>query len=118
MLLLARISVGYLVLGALVVLAWRDEPATLLGKLILKLPASFAFFVQVAWWVLPLAGLSVLLIPAGMRVQRLSRAVVAVVLSTMFFLTFTMIKNSLPHIQPCWADPMLARIDQALHLGA
>ncbi|RME15323.1 MAG: hypothetical protein D6801_07645 [Alphaproteobacteria bacterium] len=117
MALLARITFFYLLAGSLVVTVFRDDPLRLLGEIAQRLPASLTLFVTIGSWALPVLGLMLAFVPRGDRLRRLSQAVVAVFLSMAFFLVFTMLKTTMPHIQPFWADGMLAATDRALHFG-
>ena len=118
MALLLRATLLYLLAGGLFVAIFRDNPADLLRGIFSKLPGSMALFVHLAWWVLPFFALLFLLISWRDLLARLPRAVLAVFLCMLFFLTFTMLKNSLPFAVGFWADPLMARIDRLLHLGS
>jgi hypothetical protein len=115
--LLIRIVLVYFAAAAALVALVRDNPLASLVDVILSLPASLGLFVSIAWWVFPLIGATVFFVPRRIFVERLARAIVAVFAATAFFLTFTMVKASLPMIVPFWADPMFADIDKALHFG-
>lgn len=115
--LLIRITLGYFLVGALVVTLFRDSPVVLLTDLVKKLPASMNLFLDMAWWVLPVSASMVLFVPRREVLERLTHAAVAVFACVALFLTFTMVKATMPFILPFWADPALARLDRALHFG-
>ncbi|HHB80151.1 MAG TPA: hypothetical protein ENK83_00150 [Aliiroseovarius sp.] len=120
--LLVRIAVGYFLAATLVVALFRDDPLALVGEILQSIPASLNFFVMVAGSI-PLPGLLgagallLVLMPRQGVFVRLSRGVLAIFACTGFYLTFAMLKTSLPFILPFWADPMLTQLDSALHLG-
>jgi hypothetical protein len=115
--LLIQITLGYFLIGALVVTVFRDNPVVLLSSLVQKLPASMNLFLSMAWWVVPVAGSMVLFVPRRELLERLVQASVAVFACTALFLTFTMVKATMPFILPFWADPALADIDRFVHFG-
>lgn len=120
--LLVRIATLYFLAAAIVVLAVRDAPLALLSEILHSIPSSLSFFVMVAGSVSPLAifamgGALIAFIPRRELATRLSHAVLAVFACTGFYLTFALMKTSLPFIAPFWADPMLADLDRFLHLG-
>lgn len=115
--LLIRITLGYFLIGALVVTLFRDNPAVLLGHIVQKLPTSMSLFLNMAWWVVPVAASMALFVPRRELLERLLQAVVAVFACTALFLTFIMVKTTMPFIVPFWADPALAEIDRFVHFG-
>ncbi len=115
--LLIRITLGYFLVGALVVTVFRDSPVVLLAELVRKLPASMNLFLEIAWWVVPVSASMVLFVPRREMLERLTRAAVAVFACVALFLTFTMVKATMPYVQSFWADPILGKIDRALHFG-
>lgn len=117
MVLLLRITVFYLAVGALVITVFRDNPVVLIAEIAARLPASLSLFYTVGGWSLPIVGVTMLFVPREDLVRRLSHAVLAIFLTTMFFLVFTMLKTTMPNIIPFWADPLMAGIDRAIHFG-
>lgn len=117
MVLLFRITVVYLAAGALVITLFRDNPVVLIAEIAAKLPSSLSVFYVVGGWALPILGVVMLFVPRHDILRRLSHALFAIFLTTAFFLVFTMLKTTMPHILPFWADPLMAEIDRALHFG-
>ncbi len=115
--LLFRGTVLYLAFGVAFTFLYHDDPGQAIGDMARRLPDSLAFFLRVGWWVVPLFVVVLLLSPRRALTVRLPKAVVAVFLSSAFFLTFTMVKTSFPQVWPFWADPLMATIDKALHFG-
>ncbi len=117
MALLVRVTAMYLLAGGLFVAVFRDNPLDLLGRIFEALPGSLALFMDLAWWVMPVFAGMFVLAPWRTLVARLPQAITAIFLCTLFFLVFTLIKTSLPYAVGFWADPLMARLDQALHFG-
>ena len=117
MVLLFRITMFYLAAGAAVIAVFRDNPVVLIAEIAAKLPASLSVFYTVGGWALPGLAAILLFVPRDDLVRRLSHALLAVFLTTAFFLIFTMLKTTMPHILPFWADPLMAEVDRALHFG-
>ena len=118
MALLMRMTALYLLVGGVFVAVFRDNPIDLLTQIFTALPASFGLFLRLAWWVIPVFALMFLLAPWRSLLARLPQAIAAVFLCTLFFLVFTMLKTSMPYVVDFWADPLMARLDRALHFGA
>ncbi|MBY6049590.1 phosphatase PAP2 family protein [Vannielia litorea] len=107
----------YFLAGIAFVALVRDDPVALIGGLVAALPATAIYFMQKGWWLI--AGVVALffVLPRGEVMARLPRAFLVLMVCNLFFLTFTMVKTSLPYAMPFWADPPLAALDRALHLG-
>ncbi len=118
MALLFRGTMLYLLAGGVFIAVFRDNPVDLLKDIFTALPVSLALFLFVAWWVVPFFALLFLLVEwRELVMRRLPRAIAAIFLSMLFFLLFTLLKTSMPHVLPFWADPLMADIDKALHFG-
>jgi hypothetical protein len=112
-----RITIVYLVLGMTFVTIFRDDPLPLIVDLARSMPQSFGLFLQYGWWVLiPFTALFVV-VPDKVLFWRLPAAAVMTFVCGVFFLTFTMVKNSLSQAVPFFAGPALAEIDRLLHFG-
>ncbi|HHB80783.1 MAG TPA: hypothetical protein ENK83_03415, partial [Aliiroseovarius sp.] len=117
MALLLRATALYLLAGSIFVSVYRENPLTLLGELFSGLPVSLVLFLSLAWWVIPAFALLFLLIPWRVLLARLPEAIAAIFICMLFFLTFTLMKTSLPFAADFWADPLMARIDRILQFG-
>jgi len=117
MALLLRATALYLLAGGLFVAVVRENPMDLLARIFVMLPSSIGLFLKLAWWVIPIFALMFLLAPWKTLLARLPRAIAAIFLCTLFFLVFTLMKTTLPYAVGFWADPLMANIDRALHLG-
>lgn len=107
----------YFLAGIAFVALVRDDPVAVIAELVGALPGSAVFFVQKAWWLIAAFAALFLVLPRGELVSRIPRAFLVLMACNLFFLTFTMVKTSLPHAVPFWADPPLAALDRALHFG-
>lgn len=110
-------TVIYLLVGTIAAALLYDDPAQVIGDIIQAVPGSLSFFMSIGWWVVPVFAAVAMVAPGRALRDRLPRAIVAVFLCSTFFLVFTMLKTSFPMIMPFWADPLFARIDQAIHFG-
>ncbi|MFY0636257.1 MAG: phosphatase PAP2 family protein [Vannielia sp.] len=107
----------YFLAGIVFVALVRDDPVALIGGLVAALPATVLFFFQKAWWLVLAFAALFLVLPRGEFMARIPRAVIVLMVCNLFFLTFTLVKTSLPYALPFWADPALAGIDRVLHGG-
>ncbi|QDC08125.1 hypothetical protein FHY55_02205 [Oceanicola sp. D3] len=112
-----RFVAFYFLAGVAFVVLVRDDPVALILDLGASLPTSAIFFVQKAWWLILAFVALFFVLPKGELVSRIPRAFVVLMACNLFFLTFTMVKTSLPYALPFWADPPLAEIDRLLHFG-
>ncbi|WP_226782015.1 phosphatase PAP2 family protein [Oceaniglobus trochenteri] len=112
-----RFTVFYALFGLGFVALFRAEPMAVLSDMAATVPSAMTFFFQQAWWALIAFAALFLVLPRARLMARIPRAIGALVGCSFFFLTFTMVKASLPFAVPFWADPLLADIDRALHLG-
>lgn len=110
-------AIVYMAIGAGVVMTFRDDALSLVRELLSDVSGAVNFFLIVGWWILPV--FAVLLVFGANRtyLKRLPAAVISIFACAGFFATFTMLKTSMPFISPFWADPQMAAIDRALHLG-
>ncbi|WP_432450430.1 phosphatase PAP2 family protein [Aliiroseovarius marinus] len=108
---------AYAAFSILVIYLTRDNPTAVIGHaagLIRDLVKD------TVWMLLPYLSLAVLVIALKRQRDwaiRLGWAFVALALCSVFSLCFVMVKSSLPHIVPFWADPLLAELDRILHFG-
>ncbi len=117
MVLLSRITMFYIIVGAAVILLFRDNPVALIAEIAEKLPAALSLFIDLGGWSLPVLGLVLFFVPRDDLLRRLTHGLIAIFLTTAFFLVFTMLKTTMPYILPFWADPLMAGLDRALHFG-
>ncbi|RVV97803.1 hypothetical protein EKE94_09975 [Mesobaculum littorinae] len=107
--------------GAIFVVAVRDGAPGLLRQLALSVPEVMTYFLVQGWWVAPVILLLILLPSVAMSwsrvLARLPGAVAMLAGCAAFFLTFSLVKQSLPLAVPFWADAVLADLDRALHFG-
>lgn len=110
-------SLVYLACAVALVLALREQPvALLLGALrtSLYLLKSFAEWLPILG--VFLAGSLYLTRKYGIR-SRIIPTVYALLGCLAFSMAFSLIKTSIPYIQPFYADPFFADIDKAMHFG-
>ncbi len=112
-----RFVAFYFLAGIVFVTLVRDDPVALIADLGSSLPTSALFFVQKAWWLIAAFAALFFVLPRGELVSRIPRAFLVLMACNLFFLTFTMVKTSLPYAVPFWADPPLAALDRAMHFG-
>lgn len=99
------------------VMLLRDEPASLLGFVLIKslsLAASLGDYLKYLGIVL----LAILWVTrhSGLK-NRLTPAVYAFMGCLVFSAGFSLVKTSIPFINPFWADPLMADLDAMLHRG-
>ncbi len=112
-----RFTAFYFLFGLTFVALFREAPVAVISDMAATLPSAMTFFFTQAWWALIGFAALFLLIPSAVLLNRIPRAVTMLAACSFFFLTFTMLKSSLPFAVSFWADPMLAEIDRALHFG-
>lgn len=115
--LLSITVIAYFFGGALLVWLTRDNPLVVIEAMLRSVPAMLSLISERAVWIIPILGAMYFLVDRSQIRARALSALLALVLCTAFFLTFTMVKTTLPYVLPFWADPMLARADLLLHLG-
>lgn len=108
---------AYAAFSTLVVYFFRDNPAVVLNHAVLFMLGLMA---STLLKLLPLLAVIIPIIVVKRRgdlALKLLKALGVLVFCSLFSLSFVMIKSSLPHIAPFWADPMLAEIDRVVHFG-
>ncbi len=110
-----RFGFCYLSFGLGLVALLRDAPGALAFGIISDVPQVMNMFLGRGWWALAAFGALAVLLPRAELIRRIPRAIVALAGCSVLFLTFTMVKTTLPSVVPFWADATLARIDRALH---
>ncbi len=112
-----RFTAIYFLFGLAFVGMFREMPVTVIGDMAASLPWAMTLFLTKGWWVMIGFAALFFLFPPAVLVTRIPRAVAMLGGCSFFFLTFTMLKTTLPFVVPFWADPVLATIDRALHFG-
>lgn len=107
----------HFVVGLLYVAILGTNPADAIGSMFATFPTAFGFFVTKAWWAIAAFGLLIAVSDRRVLLPRIKPAIYVLIACNLFFLTFTMVKTTLPHVVGFWADPLFAAIDRTLHLG-
>lgn len=110
-------SALYLLVAVALVFVVREDPATLLAFVFLKtmdLAMSLGTYAKYLGLFL-LAGLY-LTRHLGIK-QRIVPTIYAVLGCMMFSSAFSLVKTTIPHVMPFWADEMFADLDALLHFG-
>lgn len=110
-------SALYLLAGIALVLLVRDDPVTLLAFVMIKsvsLAKSLLVYAQYLGIFL-VAGLF-LTRHLGLK-NRIAPTLYAFFGCMMFSAAFSLVKTTIPHIVPFYADEMFANLDAAMHLG-
>ncbi len=82
-----------------------------------SIPDAFVFFGQKALWIVVLF-VGLLAVSDRQKLMgRVKVGVVTLLACNVLFLTFTLVKTTLPRAVHFWADPMLADIDRVLGFG-
>ncbi|PVA07354.1 phosphatase PAP2 family protein [Thalassorhabdomicrobium marinisediminis] len=93
------------------------SPLTLLGEVITSLPGAMALFVVFAGnSILPVV-MVLILLRKHIDIRRVPFVFAIMGLHAIFFMMFFAFKTSMPAMTGFWADPILARLDAALHFG-
>lgn len=108
-------SLIYTACAVLLVMVLRDDPASLLGFVLLKsisLATSLGDYLKYLGVVL----LAILWLTrhSGLR-NRLTPAIYAFMGCLVFSAGFSLVKTSIPFINPFWADPLMADLDAMMH---
>ncbi|WP_099825990.1 phosphatase PAP2 family protein [Oceaniglobus indicus] len=112
-----RFTVLYCVFAVSVVYFFRDDPGEIVSDAIASVPGLLMILPRSGIWAIMLCAAAIFLVPRQGLAGRVGRALVMVVTASAFFLSFTVIKTSLPFLIPFWADPPMAEIDRVLHFG-
>lgn len=115
--LLSLTTFVYLIVGGLVTSLYRDNPLDLMLEMVASVPGAYVMFLSLAWWVLPLFVIVTFVFDRKTMLQRMSRAILAVMICSIMFMMFTILKSTLPFILPFWADGWMADLDRQLHFG-
>ncbi|WP_298258566.1 phosphatase PAP2 family protein [uncultured Litoreibacter sp.] len=110
-------SLAYLAFAVGLIFAVREQPAALLMGAVLTslyLAKSFAAWVPVVGVAL---GASLYLTRKYSVKERIIPAIYAVMGCLVFATAFSLVKTSIPFVQPFYADPFFADLDAALHMG-
>ncbi|WP_164512346.1 phosphatase PAP2 family protein [Oceaniglobus ichthyenteri] len=117
MTLFLRFTAIYVLFGMGFVVVFRASPLALILDMAADVSAvTLMFFDQGVW---PLAVFCALFffLPRGELLRRIPLALAGLMGCSLFFLTFTMVKTSLPSAVPFWADGVLGHVDRAMHFG-
>lgn len=109
--------IAYAVAGLGFVALARHDTGFAMAQLGRSVPLNSGMIAMVVAGTLAFAVVLLRLGRARETRRRVPRALAALAASTLFVAVFTMVKTALPLVFPIWADPVLARLDAALHLG-
>lgn len=107
----------YLAAAILIMATFREDWVTSLRGII---ASSRDFFDLLRHWVIYIGlAAAVLIVSVGLKTMklRIENIVFAVLVCALFPSAFSLIKTTLPHIIPFFADPYLANFDNWLHFG-
>ncbi|SFR32120.1 phosphatase PAP2 family protein [Litoreibacter janthinus] len=110
-------SLAYLACAVALVFALREQPGVLLQGAVqtsLYLLRSFAEWMPILG--VFLAGSLFLTRKFGIK-ERILPTLYALLGCLAFSMAFSLVKTSIPYIQPFYADPLFADLDRALHFG-
>ncbi|WP_238364998.1 phosphatase PAP2 family protein [Mesobacterium pallidum] len=109
---------GYVAAASFFIWVHDADPVARLSAVVASLPGQLGFFLSNGWtFLLPFVALIAVAPDRGALVRRIPAAGITLVAVGVFTLCFTMVKATLPQAMPFWADPLMADIDRALHLG-
>ena len=91
-----RFTAIYFLFGLTFVALFREAPVAVISDMAATLPSAMTFFFTQAWWALIGFAALFLLIPSAVLLNRIPRAVTMLAACSFFFLTFSMLKSSLP----------------------
>jgi len=112
-----RLSIGYFLVMLVVIGVFRDHPVLLLENMLATPLFHLKLLLRFLPWLLGLLVLALYLNRHRPRVELLKALGFSLTATIVFSFTFAAVKTTMPSIWPYFADPALARIDNALHFG-
>lgn len=112
-----KCAVAHLIFAFLVVLSFQKNGLAIFGQKMLELAQLTPELLVVSSGLVCIGLASNALTRSRPHKEVIAQVCLATVFVSLFQTTFSMVKNSIPHIVPFYADPYLAKIDNVLHFG-
>ncbi len=110
-------AIMYFLIGIGFVSLFRENGVDIMLATLASVPQMAVSTVRASGLLIVALAIPLAIVPRGIRARTMAAAAVTAGATMIFFLTFTVVKTTLPEAVPFFADPALARFDTWLHGG-